>query len=389
MLTPLLFFLLFELGLRVAGFGYETSFFLPARIDGQDVLIQNDRFAWRFLGREAARKPYPMMLPKEKRPGTIRMISIDNIEVLNPRERNDLVFDEHGGFYDHQPPPATVPTGDDTEYANPNYSFQFDRLGVRVPANARIPLIEEGASVQPAGSGYSFYSKTFANVKKGASLSLPVSYAVPVAAAPAAAPSPNSGPIAAVVLVLVGVGGAVAVGLGLQRKLARKSGAPEAVAKTAARSSSRKPAPSGSVAAGKRATAAVADSAEVGAPAASGSSGATKRFVVTALIVAGLVTAGVVLGTRSTKPQVTGDTIKKTFSQAAPCASSTVALALPASADPASTAEKLFSAVEGLPGLISAEFDAKSSSIVVGYCESQSNEAAVREKLSPTGLIAQ
>ena len=45
-----------------------------------------------------------------------------------------ITFDEHGGFYDHQPPPATVPTGDDSKYANPNYSFLFNRLGVRVPA---------------------------------------------------------------------------------------------------------------------------------------------------------------------------------------------------------------------------------------------------------------
>jgi phospholipase C len=45
-----------------------------------------------------------------------------------------ITFDEHGGFYDHQPPPATVPTGDDSQYSNPNYSFSFDRLGVRVPA---------------------------------------------------------------------------------------------------------------------------------------------------------------------------------------------------------------------------------------------------------------
>jgi phospholipase C len=45
-----------------------------------------------------------------------------------------ITFDEHGGFYDHQSPPATVPTGDDSKYANPNYSFPFNRLGVRVPA---------------------------------------------------------------------------------------------------------------------------------------------------------------------------------------------------------------------------------------------------------------
>jgi phospholipase C len=45
-----------------------------------------------------------------------------------------ITFDEHGGFYDHQPPPVTVPTGDDTKYSNSNYPFLFDHLGVRVPA---------------------------------------------------------------------------------------------------------------------------------------------------------------------------------------------------------------------------------------------------------------
>ncbi len=45
-----------------------------------------------------------------------------------------ITFDEHGGFYDHVPPPATVATGDDLKYANPAYSFRFELLGVRVPA---------------------------------------------------------------------------------------------------------------------------------------------------------------------------------------------------------------------------------------------------------------
>jgi phospholipase C len=45
-----------------------------------------------------------------------------------------ITFDEHGGFYDHQSPPAAVAPGDPTPYANQNYTFRFDRLGVRVPA---------------------------------------------------------------------------------------------------------------------------------------------------------------------------------------------------------------------------------------------------------------
>jgi phospholipase C len=44
-----------------------------------------------------------------------------------------ITFDEHGGFYDHVPPPVTMPTGDDSAYANMANGFDFARLGVRVP----------------------------------------------------------------------------------------------------------------------------------------------------------------------------------------------------------------------------------------------------------------
>jgi len=44
-----------------------------------------------------------------------------------------IVFDEHGGFYDHVVPPEAIPPGGDAPNANP-YNFKFDRYGVRVPA---------------------------------------------------------------------------------------------------------------------------------------------------------------------------------------------------------------------------------------------------------------
>jgi len=42
-----------------------------------------------------------------------------------------ITFDEHGGCYDHVPPPAAIPPEPD----NPNHQmdFRFDRLGIRVP----------------------------------------------------------------------------------------------------------------------------------------------------------------------------------------------------------------------------------------------------------------
>jgi tetratricopeptide (TPR) repeat protein len=69
----MLFLLILELILRVIGFGYPTNFFLPSKIHGRPVAIQNDRFTWRFLGRELARRPFPAALPRPKQPGTIRI----------------------------------------------------------------------------------------------------------------------------------------------------------------------------------------------------------------------------------------------------------------------------------------------------------------------------
>ena len=46
-----------------------------------------------------------------------------------------IVFDEHGGFYDHITPPSTTPPGDNPINAAPGQTpFGFDQLGVRVPA---------------------------------------------------------------------------------------------------------------------------------------------------------------------------------------------------------------------------------------------------------------
>lgn len=55
-----------------------------------------------------------------------------------------IIYDEHGGFYDHVPTPVTgVPSPDDIVGPEP-YNFRFDRLGVRVPAILISPWIERG-----------------------------------------------------------------------------------------------------------------------------------------------------------------------------------------------------------------------------------------------------
>jgi phospholipase C len=61
-----------------------------------------------------------------------------------------IVYDEHGGIYDHVPPPACMKDGftagpDKTEV--PGLTFEFDRLGVRVPAILVSPWVRKGQVV--------------------------------------------------------------------------------------------------------------------------------------------------------------------------------------------------------------------------------------------------
>jgi phospholipase C len=60
-----------------------------------------------------------------------------------------VVYDEHGGIYDHVPPPACTPDG---FVAQPNATgtpdpFHFDRFGVRVPAVLISPWIAPGTVI--------------------------------------------------------------------------------------------------------------------------------------------------------------------------------------------------------------------------------------------------
>lgn len=86
-LLPLSLLLLIELALRLAGFGYATTFLLPQEHDGKKVFVQNDRFGWRFFGREQSPQPAVFAFLREKPADTIRI----------------FVFGESAAFGDPQP----------------------------------------------------------------------------------------------------------------------------------------------------------------------------------------------------------------------------------------------------------------------------------------------
>lgn len=73
-----------------------------------------------------------------------------------------IVYDEHGGFYDHRSPPPAVPPGDaplNADQAGFPHRFAFDRLGVRVPAVVVSPWIKAG-TIDPQRYDHSSVLKT-------------------------------------------------------------------------------------------------------------------------------------------------------------------------------------------------------------------------------------
>lgn len=56
-----------------------------------------------------------------------------------------VMYDEHGGFYDHVAPPPATPPGDGTYPESSRHGFGFDQLGVRVPAIIVSPYTARGA----------------------------------------------------------------------------------------------------------------------------------------------------------------------------------------------------------------------------------------------------
>jgi phospholipase C len=79
-----------------------------------------------------------------------------------------ITYDEHGGCYDHVPPPAA--TSPDKVINNP-YNYTFDSYGVRVPAVIVSPYIPPGSKIRPQpnedGNTYPFdHTSIIATVRK-------------------------------------------------------------------------------------------------------------------------------------------------------------------------------------------------------------------------------
>lgn len=83
---PLFFVAAVELGLRMAGYGHPTTFFLPRTIGERPSLVDNQEFGKRFFPSGLVRYPKPMALPATKPAGALRIVVLGESAAMGDPE---------------------------------------------------------------------------------------------------------------------------------------------------------------------------------------------------------------------------------------------------------------------------------------------------------------
>ena len=86
LLVPGLVFAVLEVTLRLAGYGYDTNFFVKRDIEGKPFLVQNEEFSRRFFPPESLRQPNALRMHATKSPGTIRIFVLGESAAMGDPE---------------------------------------------------------------------------------------------------------------------------------------------------------------------------------------------------------------------------------------------------------------------------------------------------------------
>jgi tetratricopeptide (TPR) repeat protein len=85
-LLPLVVLGTLEIGLRLGGFGYRTTFFRPYKINGEDYLVENEKIGLRFFPPELVRSPQELRMRAHKPANTFRIFVLGESAALGDPE---------------------------------------------------------------------------------------------------------------------------------------------------------------------------------------------------------------------------------------------------------------------------------------------------------------
>jgi phospholipase C len=110
-----------------------------------------------------------LRLPNDQQPHVVTMGEQLIADIYNclragpawPQTLFVITYDEHGGCYDHVPPPNAKPPS-----STATAPFNFDRYGVRVPAVIVSPYVKQGTVLRPPGAVPYDHTSIIATLRK-------------------------------------------------------------------------------------------------------------------------------------------------------------------------------------------------------------------------------
>lgn len=251
-------------------------------------------------------------------------------------------------------------------------------VSARVPQGSQVTEPLEGADQLSGPANSTFYERTTKGVKAGDKVALAMAFTAPSAvAATGGATAGASDPTLALVLIgIVALAAMTVVFLAAGRiKRARSDEDPDD-AETPVRSKE------------KRSSSKTTE--EVDVPEERRPARSNMKLVIVALVIVAMaipLLVAVVVAQESRKPQVSTDSVTQTWSQTEPCTTASIPLKAASPAEASAAAARLFAAIQTVPGIVSATVHFSQPSIEIGYCDSSSSEAELRQRLAATGMV--
>lgn len=286
------------------------------------------------------------------------------------------------------------------------------RMSQRIPQAAQIVQAAQGASVYPAGTSNSYYSKTVSGAKAGDVIDLSFSYKLPAAGAATAGGAKSSNSLVPVLVI-----GAAIVGFGLLFYNANRKSAAQAAYESTDEGAGYEEYDAEEYDAEEYdedadqerydqagseddesegtetydqddAEAEYYDEEYVDGEPAQGTRQGGMKPIMPMLLVAGAIVVGFIFASsQGTSASVADGKISRDFGSPSACQSTSIPFTTTEGVDLAKQGDQILKGFEGMEGVGVVTIDIAQSKVDLSWCVSSQSEESMRQVLSSTGLI--